>query len=1154
MSKKRSKKMFLRLTAVFLALFMVIGAPAKAFAAEDFTSPDEFIEEVEDFVETDEEDEIITEEEEFAEPEEEDSEEAVIESIDEPETEEVTESEEISLSFDEDGVAVEDSDEDATFVEIPNEDDASRALRILYSQGAFTPGSMGANISETAYSVKRYADHVSVSNKATGDKLEDYLFVALVRAEDSPMKFFILGTGIAPGKSIDLAVAYDHNNNKSVVDANTDYVLWMGKADNSTDSETGEVRYYDFKVLGYIPQYDEHGNLILVDGEPQYEKAEMDEISLPHSESYDGYDGTWKDGYSGIGMTALIQKNLKSVKVSWKPDTKNKPEQKEYKKYELYHLEADAKEETGYKETLLKATTSKSFTIKDVKVQEDSLLYLLKCLDKEGKVLAEYVTTAAPYMVQMQSGDSTGNFDFVMTKRPDTAQLYMLQLAPKNKEKTDKIPNGFQSDWTTVYQVEDGFNDSNSIGSFFINKTTTPEVIQLDYNAGAPEVTLGTTYYGRVMTATYINGLQVTSAPSNVLSCKAGPSMCYILTTAGVYYDANNAKKGGNVNNIERANEHLNSYLTGEEISSKSEIYVHDHDTGICAKDGLIYFIVDKDTSNIKSFDLLKCNTENGTYKKVKNYTFKNAALMECTVESDFFNDIKVFAIYYNNFVPEKDAYYAVRAISSTKNTPGGHGIGERIVPEMDVAHGLVTSDSGPNKIQLTWVADDCVKQYWLYRSEKSINGAERTRAGQNGDTLIAKIGIGNAKKYTYALSDDTTDTKTIKIITYADKKNIKIDTPYYYYVRPVYNTKEATSDSSKYIEYCSDEVKGKASALYAQIGNFKAANEAIGKMKVSFNQVKSVTNYRVFRLEVDGTTKKLTDEMKPDLSALYEEAYKQDYDNFADFEEYISRQPESVWREIITKAGADGNHWQYVDTVKTDGTKTSAKGFIDTGVEVGSYYFYLVQGATDISSSMNFTYSSRVRNVPLPVTSVKATYSDNGIMLSWSLNSKDKDNVLSKYLTVQVSTNGGKSWNDASKTGYTDRYLSRGEERTYQIRVRYNDGYTTVYSSTSSVSYSLPSGIELSKASEAGVLTENTFTIKKGEIGKISYRAYLNNGNTASYNNIARSETPEGNSTVVITGSDANSFTFEARETGRVTYYLSCAGITRSITIVVTN
>ena len=37
---------------------------------------------------------------------------------------------------------------------------------------------------------------------------------------------------------------------------------------------------------------------------------------------------------------------------------------------------------------------------------------------------------------------------------------------------------------------------------------------------------------------TYVNGLKVNSAPSNVLSCKAGPQKCFILTSAGVYYDA----------------------------------------------------------------------------------------------------------------------------------------------------------------------------------------------------------------------------------------------------------------------------------------------------------------------------------------------------------------------------------------------------------------------------------------------------------------------------------------------------------------------------------------------------------------------------------------------------------------------------------------
>ena len=1123
-----------------MALFMVCGEPAKAFAAEFIDDQGEFTQEIEtleeeQFEDADSfaEDEIITEDAEIREDE---IPQEILEQLLEEDADE----------------AVEETVSDSEFVEIPNEDEADRALRLLnFNEGKGLENLKTTDIPSSAYTIKRYADHVNIVNTASGTNLADFLYVALVYKDPAKQgKFFVLGEEVAPGKSVDLSFVYLDSRKKELVNEKEDYVLWMGRGDSYVD-ENDVTQYYNFKLLGYIPDYDDEGNIIEIDGERQYEKVDMVEIDVPAEASYPDLDSDWKDGYTGINMKAAIQKNFKSVKISWKPDTKAHPEQKEFKKYELYRLSSP---ETGFKETLISAASSgKSATDKNVDIFKDSLIYLLKCYDASGKLVAQFVTIAAPYMLEMQSGITTGTFDFKMTSRPDDTQLYLLQLAGVNKEASDKVTNGFQTKWTTVYQVDDGFNQGYGVGEYFISKNSKPQAIELSYNIEQPEITIGAKYFGRLQTLTYLKGLKVISAPSNVLNCKAGPEKMYVLTSAGVYYDDADAKKS-NRYNIARANEHINAYFNGEEISSKSPIYIHDTNTEVCAKSGLIYFIASKELTNIKAFDLLKCDASSGKFKKVKTFSIKSPAVMECTITSELFSSIKVYALHYNNFVPEKDIYYSVRAISNVKNTAGGYGAGELIKPEMDVVQNFSTTDVGSDRIGLYWTVDDCVKQYWVYRSETSLNGAERTKAGQNGDTVVAKINGSKAKKYTTQIDDeDENNTKVIRVMSFEDKKNVKVNASYYYYIRPVYNVKAAEKDNELYIDKASIEVKGKASAMYARVGSFKAGNEALSEIRVSFNQVKGVNTYRLFKLEVDKSVSKLTSAMKPDLDALYTEAFAKDYPTYEEFEEYISTQPESRWLEIIQSAGYGGNNWEYVATVSTNGSSTASKSYVDKiHVAPGSYYFYLVQPASYTpdghTNGVCFSYTGRVQNVPLPVTKANATYRDNAIRLSWELNSKDASKA---HLSVQVSTDGGSHWINANKNGYTDSNPGRGVDRTYQIRVRYHDGSVNVYSSTVTVKYSLPAGIEVTKASDVGEFVNDTYTVKKGQEGcKLSYRAYLSNGATAAYNKIDFSKS-DGNC-VKITDNSSNSVTFNAENTGTMTFYLSCAGITRRITVVV--
>lgn len=1156
MRTKKTKSGFLSVLALFMALVMIMGGPVRAFAADTDTDWSEFAQDVE--VITEEVDEDYSEEyydDYTASPEDIQAmmDAAAEEENGDLEIEETGETELLSEDIEttSDELAIEDEVLSADDIDFESEDAPDKVLELLRSHNALSLDRLGVNsIPTTAYSVTRFADRISVKNNATGTEKADFLYAALIYADPEKQgKIYVLGTEIEPGETSNLTTVYDKNRNKALINEKEDYILWLGRPDYDVDSE----EYYSFKLLGYEPTLDENYEQVIVDGEPQYSKVEMDEITLAVSAIQENPENAWADGYSGIKMKALIQKNLKSVKISWSPNTKDET-QKAYKKYELYRLDADSTAPNGYKETpLMPLKSSKSYTCKNIDVEKDSLLYMLKCYNAAGEMVGSFVTAAAPYMLEMQSGNTTGYFDFTMTKRPDDSELYLLELASQKKEYDEKkAPGGFQEGWRTLYQLEDGFNDIYSVGDtgeYYVSKKLKTNAIELTYTIDAPVVAVGTSYYGRVSTVTYVNGLKVTSAPSNVLSCKAGPNKCYYITSAGVYYDAADAKKYNNMN-AKRANEHINGYLNGEPISPQSEIYVHDTNTDVCAKDGLIYFEIYGDTTDIKSFELLSCNYENGKYKKLKNYPINSKALIKCTIDSDYMQGYTVYAMFYNKFTPEKDIYYAIRAISKTKSAPGGHGAGQDIKPVMDKVQGLVTANSGPDRIGLMWLADDCVKQYWIYRSKKSIGDADRTTVGQNEETLIAKVSISKAKKSTYEIGGDEDNRKTIKYISYTDKKNIEIDKPYYYYVRPVYNTAEAAKDSALYMDNCSGEVRGKASALYAKVKNFKAANEACEEIKLSFSQTKNIKQYRIYRRKVSSSVKKLTDDMKPNIAALYEEVYKDDYKTIEEFEDALQYQPEEKWIEIMSNAG-----WDHVYTITTDGKKTTTKTWKDEGVEVGGYYFYAIQSASPAeedkkaSSSIYFAYTGRVQNLPLPVTNVKASYNNNGIDITWEFNSKEKNK---RNLSFMISVDGADYINRTTNS-YTHSNPRRGTDHIYQIVVRYKDSSGTFYSSPVKIKYSLPAGIEVSKSDGNGSFSDNVFYIKKGESAKLSFRAYLNDGSTANYNVINCNVSNE-NKYIEVSSNGSNALSFTAKEKGSVNCYLSCAGINKTITIVVTD
>lgn len=955
------------------------------------------------------------------------------------------------------------------------------------------------------FEYSRYPSRLVITNKETvsADGGNDMYAVLIYADKTKQGTMGKSGVRIAPGESESVYTVFNKEGDIEPLDEKSEYILLLGRGYKYVDDE-GNVTYGSF--IFYDPENAEECENI------EYKQ------NIPATGILSDNKIPWNDGYSGIKLSASIQKNMK-IKFKWTPDKKN-AEQKEYKKYELYELTRDDSYETGYKETKRWGkAASKSATLnpgldKNTKKINSSLLYLLKCYDKSDKLVAQYATVVAPYLLEMQSGGYSGNFDYTITEIKDDPTMFCsFELATKKKG---------QSEWSVTYS---GSDMSYSSMEYPVSSKLTTMAVEMEYAKSEPAAELGKTYFGMVQSIAYVGGLRLISAPSNVLSCKVGPDKCYIIDFAGVIYDKADAKNG-NTANTERANKHLESYFvgtSGEFPVSGNDIYLHEDNTGTCAKSGMVFFIRPDDESNIKAYELLRADKPNGKYKKIKRYALNSKQLLDCTVKG--FDEIKVRAMQYTNFPPEKEYYYAVRAIAKKGNAASGRGWGIENHSEIDKVQIFDKGiDKSPTAIEIGWMHDDCVKQYWIYKSESSFGDITEAKGNP-----IARVSARSFKKF-----KDPDTGLYYNYHLYTDKK-VVTDKKYYYYIRPIYNTKEAAKNNKYNMDKASNEIIGKATAKFSQIKNFKAANHSVGSIKLSFSSQKGLTKYRIFRLEVDkNEASKITGSLMPDLSKARESGESEDA-----FEERLSGWTLDQWKTFLQnqKVG-NGNYWIFVDEVTGSGKTLQT---LDNYVDVGHYYFYLIQGATNESSGLIFTYTERIHNVPLPVENLKTEYegSDANIKISWSMNSRDR--YSAKYGNLHYEINYGWGWKDIDKkTTYVDRGLSRGNERTYKVRVVYQDGSTWVASKEVEKTCSLPTKINVS---------DSSITLKVGQDGKISASAVRDNGQNATINNIDFSSS-SGNIEIKKEG---NSCKIKAKSVGEATIRCSCAGISRDVKVKIT-
>ncbi|MCR4761896.1 MAG: hypothetical protein K5696_00050, partial [Lachnospiraceae bacterium] len=460
-----------------------------------------------------------------------------------------------------------------------------------------------------------------------------------------------------------------------------------------------------------------------------------------------------------------------------------------------------------------------------------------------------------------------------------------------------------------------------------------------------------------------------------------------------------------------------------------------------------------------------------GNYKKVKFYALNNKMLIRTDYKNEFWLvNGPVYAMQFNNFPAEKEYYYAVRAVGKAGNAAGGmdDGVYNCTRPDKVSENEAVAMGLDAASISIAWVHDDCVKQYWIYREDRELV------PGENGlvkpttspwKKLAANSGVKSVKF----------EGETYKYNVFKDTKQIIPDRTYYYYIRPVVDVKKAANASEDYNwDLMSDSIPGMASATYTQVKALNPANYSVGSVQLSLSTIKNITNYRIWRAEVAGNVTALTDGMK-----LAPETLK--------MEDVIG----------MTRPSSDGTvQWKFVAQQAPANPSVGGKAMkiLDDSVTVGHYYFYLVQTTTDQSAALNYTYSRRIRNIPLAPTNLKASYrnSSKGARVTFQANPRDKDYIGNGALWYYVRW-GSHDWVRATQVSGVNFRLDddtgmSGGERTYIVAAFYGGAPNSggIKGGEASVKFTKVNRIDLN----------GSFNLYEGDINEITARAYA--GDTA--------------------------------------------------------
>lgn len=735
-----------------------------------------------------------------------------------------------------------------------------------------------------------------------------------------------------------------------------------------------------------------------------------------------------KDG-AEINMKAVVDRSKQIIKLTWKPARNLK-----YKKYDLLRLKEDGETFENVKTGLTK--TSYSYPKTDIENAEKPAMFKLVCYDNTDAA-TEYATVAAPSLLYVEQGYTTQNMEYCFSKLQENEDLsYRLEIAEKKTENgsSEKGKRGFNDIKATEYNSRGVFG----IDGYRISKTLSVNVLR-DFFSGQDgfEFEAGRQYFCRVKSVFYYHGVKYTSAPSNVVARKAGPSKIYVFDINGMKYKKSAgkaaAKEAAEKENMDNMDKYLTSYFKIGDEPLSSNFFIHRSNEGPDAKSGYVVFFVDRDTNPFKGFELLRSDSQYGTYKKLKLY--KTAENNEPVKYSGLYKwkptnpDLKamfddgnfdVYYLQYNNFPPEKTFYYAVRGVYKTGNAQGGFGDGYSCTPELDSVQNVYAFDGTIDKINLYWTFDSCVKQYWIYRKEFT----EEEAAGKDPSVftdikdykLIKKVKGKKSgtlkdnptKPADKDLWDSTSGNLVGDYVKFVDKNNVEEGHTYQYVIVPKYDTKN--TDVNYNLDKRSDVAHGMATFAGAKIKNFTAKNYGVNRIILKWNKFKKADAYYF----IIRTTKD-------------------------------PRSGEDYW------------------TGMKDWTLHDKGSFIDDTAVVGQKYYYVIFAGSKRSETFSDGAVKAAKSLPLAVTDAKVSRGDSfrkGARVSWTKNARDKDYKV----TYIVQARDNSEWYDL-KTGltgnsFTDNSdLSRGISRDYRIISVYDDVKGGVKNAGS---YSKPSKIDV--------------------------------------------------------------------------------------------
>ncbi len=540
------------------------------------------------------------------------------------------------------------------------------------------------------------------------------------------------------------------------------------------------------------------------------------------------------DGYQEIGFKARIDRATQRIKLEWKPAASLG-----YKAFVLKRLK---REDSGFEiaNGWSGKSSKKAFEYRpaDVEKAGQPAVFMLECYKNPTDVspAARYITVAAPSLISVATGAVQDETEFCFSRiyeNEDDELNYYLDLSTTKDFSSIVASQKIASKYVDIL---DGYQVGKNVTAAAARGLVNCEIIP------------GETYYQRVTAQYSYKGKVFTSAPSNVLSRKAGPAKTTIFNINGVRYTkpAGKGTKKAEIDdaNISRMNRYLSEMLamvddecdfSGYSTMDPAE-FVHIDNEGPDKESGYVVFLAPK-TTDLKGYELLTSSTPYGKYKKVKLYKTdingnpaKYSGLYKWDPEDavkkegdipygsyDWLKEGSGYSVYYaqyNKFNPGKTTYFAVRSVTNKGIRGGFDEEGYECVPELDGIRSSTAMFMSEKRVDVYWTHDCCPTQYRIYRKEYTPVSADTANEGAevidtdikiDDYTLIAKVNNKkagtlnreNPKKSQMMLKDYTDELFYGAYNKFVDKKIPDGSKEYEYIIVPVLNKKEKVKGES---------------------------------------------------------------------------------------------------------------------------------------------------------------------------------------------------------------------------------------------------------------------------------------------------------------------------------------------------------------------